>query len=108
MVSAAQYCYLAWTLAFAVSDPLQVVVGTVLVLAPGFALALAFLPRLDPPKFIVVGVILALTVTPASVYVLDLYLGVPITPMNFVLVSLAWTAFAGAWWLRPRLHRAWG
>lgn len=76
---------------------LQFLVGVPLLLAPGAALVWAYVPGLDVPKFIVAAVILSLTVPPAILLLLNVFLSVPVTAMNVVLVWLlvAWTPLAG-------------
>ena len=89
-------------------EPLQLLVGTLIIWAPGLALVWAFAPGLDWAKFTFASVVVAVSVTTATVYLLSVFLGLPITPMNFVLVSLAWAFFGLAWAAGPRLEKAWG
>lgn len=67
----------------------------------------AFAPGLDWAKFIAASVVVALTLQPATMYVLNIFFGVPFSPMNVILACLAYATLALAIGLRPRLDRAW-
>ncbi|HLE97439.1 MAG TPA: hypothetical protein VI997_08730 [Candidatus Thermoplasmatota archaeon] len=88
---------------------LRAVLGAALLLAPGVALVWALLPDLDRVKAAALAVVLAFTVVPAIVLVLNVALRVPITALTFVLVALLVTGGAVAWRLgvpRWRARRA--
>lgn len=85
----------------------QVALGAFVLWVPGLALAWAFLPRLDWAKFLVVSVIAALTVPPALLYVLNVFFGVRLTPLNEILLSLSVACLAAAKGLIPALDRRW-
>lgn len=92
----------------AVVDPVQVVLGALVLWAPGLTFTWAFAPGLDWAKFLAASVIVALTVQPATIYLLNVFFSVPISPMNVILLSLALAAFGLAMGMRPRLEKAWG
>lgn len=89
-------------------DPFYLVAGALVAWAPGAALVWAFLPGLDWAKGIAASVILAVSVPPAAMYLLTVFFGVDLSPMNLVLVALLFTALGLAWALRPRLEQALG
>jgi hypothetical protein len=82
---------------------LQFVLGVLVLLAPGFALTWALAPNLDWAKFVSVGVVVSLSVPPATIYVLNIFLGVPFTTLNIVLIALAITFLGLAMAIRPRM-----
>lgn len=89
------------------AEILQLVAGILVLWAPGLAWTWALVDELDVPKFLFVSVIVALTVQPGLMYVGNVFLGVPITPTNTVLLALGLAALALGVGLRPRLERAW-
>jgi hypothetical protein len=89
-------------------DPVQLVLGALVLWAPGLTWTWALAPELDWAKFAFASVIVAATVQPAAMYVLNVFLGVPIAPMNYVLLSLGLALLGLGWGLRPRLEAAWG
>jgi hypothetical protein len=91
-----------------VADPVQAVLGALILWAPGLTWTWALVPGLDWAKFVFVSVIVALTIQPAAMYALNVFLGVPIAPMNYVLLSLGLALLGLGWGLRPRLETAWG
>lgn len=90
------------------ADPVQVLLGIVVLWAPGLAWTWAIAPELDWAKFTFASIIVALSVQPAVVYLLNVFFALPISPLNVTLVSLALTAIALAVGGRPRLERMWG
>lgn len=88
-------------------EPLQWLLGGLVLLSPGFAITWAFAPGLDAAKFVAAGVIVALSIQPATMYVLNIFLGVPFTPMNVVLLCLSFAGLAAAAGLGKRLDRSW-
>jgi predicted membrane-bound spermidine synthase len=89
------------------ADPLQLALGTLVLWAPGLAWTWALVPELDLPRFAFVSVIAAFTVQPATLYVLNVFLGVPVTPANAALLALSLATAGLAVGLKPRLDRAW-
>lgn len=89
-----------------VPDPVQLVLGTLVLWLPGLALTWALAPELDWAKFLAVSVVVALTVQPGIFYVLNVFFGIPITPANTILLALGLTALALAMAVKPRLERA--
>lgn len=89
------------------ADPVQVVLGALVLWAPGVSWTWALAPGLDWAKFLFASVIVALTVQPAAMYLLNVFLGVPIAPMNVVLLSLGLALLALGWGVKPRLEKAW-
>lgn len=90
------------------TDPVQLVLGALVLWAPGLAWTWALAPELDRAKFAFASVIVALTVQPFAMYLLNVFLGVPIAPMNYALLSLALALLGLAWGLRPRIEATWG
>jgi hypothetical protein len=91
-----------------VADPVQAVLGALILWAPGLTWTWALVPGLDWAKFVFVSVIVALTVQPFAMYLLNVFLGVPIAPMNYALLSMAMALLGLAWGLRPKLEGTWG
>lgn len=87
-------------------DYLQVLLAAAMLWAPGLACTWAFAPRLDWAKFLAASVIVSLSVPTSTLYVAHVFFGVPITPMNAILVALTWTTLGLALGLWPRLERA--
>lgn len=88
-------------------DVVQLVLGLLVLWAPGVSWTWALAPGLDWAKFLFTSVVVALTVQPAAMFLLNVFLSVPIAPMNVVLLSLGLALLALAWGLRPRIERAW-
>lgn len=88
-------------------DPVQVLLGSLVLWAPGIAWAWALVPGLDWAKFLFLSVILAFTIQPATLYLLNVFLGVPITHLNVTLLSLSLALLGLGWGARPRLNEAW-
>lgn len=88
-------------------DVVQLVVGGLVLWAPGLAWTWALTDGLDWAKFVAVSVVVALTVQPGMMYLGNVFLGVPITPTNTVLLSLGLASLAAGWALRPRMRAAW-
>lgn len=89
------------------ADPVQAVLGVIVLWAPGLSWTWALTPGLDWARFLFVSVVVAFTVTPGAMLILTVFLGVPLTAMNGILAALTLTALALAWGVRPRLDRAW-
>lgn len=90
------------------ADPVQLVLGTFILWAPGLTWTWALVPGLDWAKFVFVSVIVASTVQPFATYLLNVFLGVPIAPMNYALLSMAMASLGLAWRIRPKLEGSWG
>lgn len=75
-------------------DVVQLTLGSLVLWAPGLAWTWALVDGLDWAKFLSVSVIVALTVQPGTMYLLNVFLGFPVTAMNVVLLSLG-LAMAG-------------
>jgi hypothetical protein len=90
-----------------VTDPAQLVVGALVLWAPGLAWTWALADDLDVPRFLFVSVIVALTFQPGAMYLGNVFLGIPITPMHTVLLALGLAMLGLGWALRPRLERTW-
>lgn len=88
-------------------DPVQLVAGALVMWAPGLAWTWALAPGLDWAKFLAVSVVVALTVQPGVMYLGSVFLGIPISPMNTVLLSLGLAALALGWRVRSTLDEAW-
>lgn len=88
-------------------DWLQLVLGGLVLWAPGLTWTWALVPELDWAQFLAVSVVAALTVGPGAMYLLNVFLGFPITPTNATLLSLALASLGAAWAIRPRLEKAW-
>lgn len=86
-------------------DPVQLVLGVVVLWAPGLAWTWALVPGLDWAKFTAVSVVVALTVQPGALYLLHVFMAVPLTAANGALLSLALASLALAWALRRELVR---
>jgi uncharacterized membrane protein len=86
-----------------VADPLQLVLGVLVLWAPGLAMTWALAPGLDRPKLLFVSFVVALTVQPGLMYLGNVFFGVPITATNTVLMALALAFLGLAWGLRPEL-----
>ncbi len=89
------------------ADPLQVALGALVLWAPGLAWTWALAPGLDWAKFLFLSVIVAFTVQPATLYLLNVFLGVPITHLNIALLSLSLALLGLGWGARPRIEEAW-
>lgn len=87
-------------------DVVQLILGTLILWAPGITWTWALVDGLDWAKFLAVSVIVALTIQPGTVYVLNVFLGVPITAMNAALISLGLASLGLAWALREPVARA--
>lgn len=90
-----------------VVDPLQLAIGGAVLWAPGLALAWAFLPSLDWAKFVAASVVISLSVPTATMFMLNVFFGIPISPFNLIVLNLGWAAVGLAAGLGPRLERAW-
>ena len=88
-------------------DLVQAALGLGVLWAPGLAWTWALAPGLDAAKFLAASVIVAASVQPGLAYVLNVFLGMPLTAVNVALLSLALTSLALAWAIGPRLERAW-
>lgn len=90
------------------ADLVQLVLGALVLWAPGLAWVWALAPELDWAKYLFASVIVAVTVQPFATYLLNVFLGVPIAPMNYVLLSLGLALLGLGWGLRPRIEESWG
>ncbi len=88
-------------------DVPHLVAGALVLWAPGLAWTWALVDGLDWAKFVFVSVIVALTVQPFFMYLGSVFLGVPITPTNTVLLALGLAALAAGLALRSRLDELW-
>lgn len=88
-------------------DLAHLVAGAFVLWAPGLAWTWALVDGLDWAKFLFVSVVVALTVQPLFMYLGNVFLGVPITPTNTVLLSLGLAALAAGVRVRPELEAAW-
>jgi len=90
-----------------VTDIVQLVLGGLILWAPGLTWTWTLTEDLDWAKFLFVSVIVALSVQPAAMYLLNVFLSVPIAPMNYALLSMALAFLALAWGLSGRIDEAW-
>lgn len=88
-------------------DVAQLVVGVLVLWAPGLAWTWALVEGLDWAKFLFVSVVVAFTVQPGIMYVGNVFFGFPVTATNTVLLALGLALLGVAWALRPRLEAAW-
>ena len=88
-------------------DWVQLALGAFVLWAPGLAWTWALAPDLDWAQFLTVSVITAASIQPAVMYTLNLFLGVAVSPMNVILLSLALTSLGLALAIRPRLEAQW-
>lgn len=89
------------------ADLAQLVVGALVLWAPGLAWTWALTEELGWARFLAVSVIVALTVQPGVMYLGSVFLGVPITPTNTVLLALGLAALAAGWRIRSALQKSW-
>lgn len=90
-----------------VVDVAQLVVGVLVLWAPGLAWTWALVEGLDWAKFLFLSVVVAFTVQPGVMYIVHVFFGFPLTVMNTVLLSVGLALLGLAWALRPRLEAAW-